>query len=138
MAARLGAQQWKTPPDSIGHLRQLFDEHKELRTAYYSLGNYIAAIEVQELLKITPVVMDRFWHSTAAYAIAQAVQDYPDKYKIPLPGDNIFCWPEDLLKPDIVIFLDVSEAVRKERQSRRRNVTMQEGLLNNFEEFRKK
>lgn len=60
MAARLGAQQWKTPPDSIGHLRQLFDEHVELRTAYYSLGNYIAAIEVQELLKIAPVVMDRY------------------------------------------------------------------------------
>lgn len=59
LAARLGAQQWKTPPDSIGHLRQLFDENVELRTAYYSLGNYIAAIEVQHLTKTTPVVMDR-------------------------------------------------------------------------------
>lgn len=57
---------------------------------------------------------------------------------MPSPGDEIFNWPEDLLKPDIVIFIDVSEAVRKQRQSRRINVTMQEGLLNNAEDFRKK
>lgn len=58
-AKQIGALQWKTPPESIGHLRHLFDNHKELRTAYYSLGNYIAALEVQELLKMSPVLMDR-------------------------------------------------------------------------------
>lgn len=58
-AAKIGAQRWKTPPVSISHIRDLFDEHLELRTAYYSLGNYIAGLEVQNLLQTTPVVMDR-------------------------------------------------------------------------------
>lgn len=57
---------------------------------------------------------------------------------MPLPNDKIFVWPEDLFKPDIVIFLDVSENVRKQRQSRRKNVTTQETLLNNSVEFRQK
>lgn len=80
----------------------------------------------------------RFWHSTAAYAIAQAVQDHPDTYKMPSPTDNIYCWPEDLFKPSIVLFLDVNEAVRTQRQSRRAIITSQEGLLNNSLEFRRK
>lgn len=79
----------------------------------------------------------RYWHSTTAYAIAQSVEDHPDQYEMPPPHDKIFSWPEDLLQPDIVIFLDVSEEVRKQRQSRRTSVTMQENLLNNSEEFRK-
>lgn len=58
-STKIGAQQWKTPPDSISHLRALFDEHKTQRTAYYSLGNYIAALEVQNIMKSMPVVMDR-------------------------------------------------------------------------------
>lgn len=59
-AAQIGALQWKTPPESIGHIRDIFDEYGVLRTAYYSLGNYIAGLEVQSLLKTTPVVMDRY------------------------------------------------------------------------------
>lgn len=57
-----------------------------------------------------------------------------------MPGstDTIYCWPEDLFKPDISFFLNVSEDVRKQRQSRRTNVTWQEDLLNNSLEFRNK
>lgn len=58
-AKKMNAQWWKTPPDSISHLRHLYDEHVLLRTAYYSLGNYIAALEVQNIIETIPVVMDR-------------------------------------------------------------------------------
>ncbi|CAH2004342.1 unnamed protein product [Acanthoscelides obtectus] len=132
---KINAQTWKTPPESIGHIRHLFDNHPVLRTAYYSLGNYIAAYEVQSLLKYSPVLMDRYWHSTAAYAIAQYVQDHPE-YPMPAEGDPIYKWPEDLFKPDIVIFLNVSEEVRKQRQSRRTNITVQEDMLNSDLKFR--
>nr|CAH7759824.1 unnamed protein product [Callosobruchus chinensis] len=132
---KIQAQTWKTPPESIGHIRHLFDDHPVLRTAYYSLGNYIAAYEVQPMLKYAPVLMDRYWHSTASYAIAQYVQDHPE-HPMPGEGDPIYKWPEDLFKPDIVIFLDVSEEVRKQRQSRRKNITVQENLLNSDLKFR--
>nr|XP_023019727.1 UMP-CMP kinase 2, mitochondrial-like [Leptinotarsa decemlineata] len=136
-AKKIGAKKWKTPPESISHIRHLFDDNNNLRTAYYSLGNYIAALEVEMLLKNCPVVMDRFWHSTAAYAIAQSIQDKGDMYVLPAKGDKIYCWPEDLFKPDIVLLLNVSEEVRLQRQSRRTNVTTQEELLNSCSEFRK-
>jgi hypothetical protein len=43
------AVQWCTPPESIKHIRHLFDDHPQLRSAYYALGNYIAALEVSVL-----------------------------------------------------------------------------------------
>ncbi|VEN44631.1 unnamed protein product [Callosobruchus maculatus] len=132
---KIHAQTWKTPPESTGHIRHLFDDHPVLRTAYYSLGNYIAAYEIQPLLKHAPVLLDRYWHSTAAYAIGEYAKDHPE-YPMPAKGDPIYKWPEDLFKPDIVIFLDVSEEVRKERQSRRKNVTAQENMLNSDLKFR--
>lgn len=48
-----------TPPLSIKHLRQYFDDNLILRSAYYSLGNYIAALEVSNILTHSPVIMDR-------------------------------------------------------------------------------
>lgn len=60
LAKKINATQWRTPPNSISHLRNLFDDNKVLRTAFYSLGNYIAALEVQMILKYEPVVMDRY------------------------------------------------------------------------------
>ncbi|KAJ8918426.1 hypothetical protein NQ315_008123 [Exocentrus adspersus] len=136
LARKLKAQKWRTPPESISHLRNVFDDNAVLRTAFYSLGNYIAALEVQLILRNEPVVMDRFWHSTAAYAIAQAVQDEPNKYKMPPKGHEIYRWPNDLLKPDISILLEVSEAARLERHSRRETYTPQEDLLKSSEDFR--
>nr|CAI5842258.1 unnamed protein product [Callosobruchus analis] len=134
-AKKIRAQTWKTPPESTGHIRHLFDKNPVLRTAYYSLGNYIAAYEIQPLLKNAPVLLDRYWHSTAAYCIAEYVQDHPE-YPLPVKGDPMYKWPEDLFQPDIVIFLDVSEEVRKERQSRRKNITVQENMLNTDLKFR--
>lgn len=80
----------------------------------------------------------RFWHSTAAYAIGQAIHDYHNHYKLPPLNDEVYCWPKDLLKPNAVIFLDVSEEIRTVRQSSRTNVTWQENLLNNSVIFRNK
>ncbi|XP_044266337.1 UMP-CMP kinase 2, mitochondrial-like [Tribolium madens] len=136
LSAKLSAAKWGTPPDSIKHIRELFDDHPTLRTAYYALGNYIAALECTALLKQKPVVMDRYWHSTAAYAVAQAVHDWAGKIEMPPEGDSFYKWPEDLLKPSIVIFLDVVENVRLERLSRRKSSTTQEDLLKSSKQFR--
>ncbi|CAH1117953.1 unnamed protein product [Phaedon cochleariae] len=135
-AKKIGAKKWQTPPASISHIRHLFDDDKVLRTAYYSLGNYIAGLEVEIMLKDQPIVMDRYWHSTAAYAMVQWIHDNKGKYEMPPAGDEIYCWPDDLFKPDIVFFLDVSEQVRAQRLSRRTESTAQEDLLRSSTEFR--
>ncbi|KAF6209038.1 hypothetical protein GE061_014781 [Apolygus lucorum] len=123
-----------TPPDSVKHLRPYFDGDgvdRVLRRAFYSLGNYLAARDLQKLLKSSPVVMDRFWHSTAAYAIAEQT----DSDDIP---ESTFTWPSDLLQPDLVVFLTVSEDVRLERMSRRSNFTSEEDQLKENSAYRQK
>lgn len=48
-----------SPPHNLWDLRPAFDSDSNLRTAFYSLGNYIAAIQVAKDLKKHNVVMDR-------------------------------------------------------------------------------
>lgn len=59
VAKKSKAERWLTPPESIRFLREYFDGNPTLRTAYYSLGNYIAAFEVACILHRKPVIMDR-------------------------------------------------------------------------------
>lgn len=59
VSARLNAKQWRTPPNSLKHIRSEFDSDPQLSTAFYGLGNYIAAMEVSSLLQNSPVVLDR-------------------------------------------------------------------------------
>lgn len=122
----------------MDNIRVLFEDAElELRTAFYQLGNYLAAWRIAQDLTNNPVVLDRFWHSTCAFAVAQYVTNNPSE---PLPdaGSVSLNWPEDLLKPDIVLLLHVSEAKRLERISNRQGVTKQENLLKDNTNFRQK
>ena len=69
-----------------------------------------------EISRVDCIVMfSRFWHSTTAYGIANETSsgDLPDM------GNDVYVWPADLLRPNLVLFLTVSEDVRKQRLSGR-------------------
>ncbi|XP_046679601.1 UMP-CMP kinase 2, mitochondrial-like isoform X2 [Homalodisca vitripennis] len=121
LAKLISGRQLGTPPAELLGLREQFDKHElELRRAYYALGNYMAAEQVRQIYRTDPVIMDRFWHSTAAYAIAQqSVESY--NATLPPEGDSVYEWPNDLLRPDIVFFLSVSESKRLDRLMRRKS-----------------
>ncbi|XP_026277663.1 UMP-CMP kinase 2, mitochondrial-like [Frankliniella occidentalis] len=121
IAKRLGGVKMSTPGENFLRLRPFFDEQpNHIRRAYYSLSNYAAALEIKEILKERPVILDRFWHSTAAYAFAGTVNDISE---LPEPKDPVYMWPKDLKPyPDVVFFLKVSEAERL-RRFRGRNTT---------------
>lgn len=51
---------WCTPPHDLWDLRDAFDANATLKTAFYSLGNYIAAMQIAKVLKKRSVVMDRY------------------------------------------------------------------------------
>ncbi|XP_050309719.1 UMP-CMP kinase 2, mitochondrial-like [Anthonomus grandis grandis] len=138
LAKKLHGYKWQTPPESVKALREYFDYNPDLRTAFYSLGNYIAGYEIGCLLHEKPVFLDRCWNSTTAFALGQSVARDPTNLTLPEEGDDVYKWPDDLLKPNKVILLQVSEAVRLERHSRRgaEMVTPQEKLLTNDKEFR--
>lgn len=58
----LGGVLYGTPPKCILTLRPLFDgeEYKPLRPLFYSLGNYIAALQMTTILQEKPVILDRY------------------------------------------------------------------------------
>jgi len=131
----LGMKLISTPPKlpEFQQARNFFDDQPEsLRRAFYCLGNYLAAQDVIDVKQ--PVVMDRFWHSTASYAMAHQIRTTNEK-----PKEDDFLWPDDLLKPDLVIFLQVSEQERIRRHTNRKDFTntVEEKTLAENESFRK-
>ncbi|KFU90796.1 hypothetical protein M959_14801, partial [Chaetura pelagica] len=98
----LNATLLRSPPACISQWRTIFDdEPATVKRAFYAAGNYILASEIAKASTQAPVIIDRYWHSTAAYTIATEingnVQDLPPAH------DEVYQWPEDLLKPDLVL-----------------------------------
>ncbi|KAM9466180.1 UMP-CMP kinase 2, mitochondrial [Clarias gariepinus] len=114
----LGAVLLKSPPQCLAHFRQCFDAEPPLiRRAFYALGNYITAAQIARESSHAPVIIDRYWHSTAAYAIATAVNGREEN--LPAVGSQIYEWPSDLHRPGLVLLLSVSPEERLRRLSNR-------------------
>ncbi|XP_042188708.1 UMP-CMP kinase 2, mitochondrial [Callorhinchus milii] len=104
----------KSPPDCIGRYRKRFDTEPPLiRRAFYALGNYITASFIANKSATSPVIVDRYWHSTAAYAIATEVSGKAEN--LPPPHHELYQWPLDLLQPDLVLLLTLSPEERIRR-----------------------
>ncbi|KAF7704310.1 UMP-CMP kinase 2, mitochondrial [Silurus meridionalis] len=114
----LGAVLLKSPPQCLGDFRQRFDAEPPLiRRAFYALGNYITAAQIARESAHAPVITDRYWHSTAAYAIATAVSGREEN--LPAVGSEIYEWPSDLLRPSLVLLLSVNPEERQRRLANR-------------------
>ncbi|XP_067005264.2 UMP-CMP kinase 2, mitochondrial isoform X2 [Anabrus simplex] len=138
VAEKMRANCLSTPPNSLLHLRKKFDQFGPCkRRAFYALGNYAAALEVEDTCKRKPVVMDRFWHSTAAYGIAEELDRHNGLAALPPPGNALYNWPWDLIKPDCVFLLTVSEETRNKRLGHRDiAITEEEKKLTDNSSFR--
>ena len=80
------------------------------------------------------VFFDRFWHSTAAYAIAKET-DAGVLEHLPTKDHSIYTWPNDLIFPSAVVFLKTSEINREDRVTDRKNLTKEEQKLNENKQF---
>ncbi|XP_043835985.1 UMP-CMP kinase 2, mitochondrial [Dromiciops gliroides] len=138
IAEALNAVFLKSPPPCVIQWRKIFDnEPAIIRRAYYSLGNYIMASEIAKESMQGPVIIDRYWHSTAAYAIATEISGFP--HYLPPAHHLVYQWPKDLLKPDIVLLLTVNPEERIHRiQERGMNKTKEETELETNKLFREK
>ncbi|XP_069812741.1 UMP-CMP kinase 2, mitochondrial-like [Dendropsophus ebraccatus] len=138
LKSHLEAALLKSPPESIGQWRAIFDSESTLvKRAYYAAGNYIGAAEIAQASKTSPVIVDRFWHSTAAYAIATEIGG--GLHNLPEPHHDVYHWPDDLLRPDLVILLTVCDEERIRRiQKRGLQETKEEKELKVNSVFRQK
>lgn len=134
----LNAVLLRSPPSCVNQWRKIFDEEPTLiRRAFYAVTNYIVASEIAEASVKSPVIVDRFWHSTSAYAIATEVSGKVEN--LPPLHHQVYQWPEDLLKPDLVLMLTVSPEERIRRlQSRGMKKTKEEAELEASSIFRQK
>ncbi|XP_017267613.1 UMP-CMP kinase 2, mitochondrial [Kryptolebias marmoratus] len=132
----LGATLLRSPPQCLSPWRARFDQEPPLiRRAFYALGNYITAAQIcQEGMK-APIIVDRFWHSTAAYAIATAVSG--PVTDLPQDGSEVYRWPSDLLQPSLVVLLTLDPEERKRRlRDRGQTKTDEEQELDRNQLFR--
>ncbi|XP_016424355.1 UMP-CMP kinase 2, mitochondrial-like [Sinocyclocheilus rhinocerous] len=134
----LNATLLKSPPQCLAPFRQRFDSEPPLiRRAFYALGNYITAAHIGKESLRAPVIVDRYWHSTAAYAIATAVGGRVEN--LPKPGSELYRWPEDLLQPNLVLLLTVCPEERLRRlRDRGQDKTVEEAELEINQLFRLK
>ncbi|XP_028578314.2 UMP-CMP kinase 2, mitochondrial [Podarcis muralis] len=110
----LNAVLLRSPPPSVSQWRKIFDDEPTLiRRAFYALTNYILASEIAKASSKLPVIVDRYWHSTAAYAVATEISGKVQN--LPPLHHEVYHWPEDLLKPDVVLLLTVSPEERIRR-----------------------
>ncbi|XP_021440153.2 UMP-CMP kinase 2, mitochondrial [Oncorhynchus mykiss] len=134
----LGATLLKSPPQCLSPWRARFDTEPPLiRRAFYALGNYLTAGQIGQEARQAPVIVDRYWHSTAAYAIATAVGGKLGN--LPQAGSEVYGWPGDLLRPSLVLMLSLSSQERMRRlQVRGQDKTMEEEELEANHLFRQK
>ncbi|XP_064364563.1 UMP-CMP kinase 2, mitochondrial [Dromaius novaehollandiae] len=134
----LNAVLLRSPPACISQWRTTFDNEPTLiRRTFYAAGNYILASEIAKASTQSPVIVDRYWHSTAAYAIATEINGKVED--LPPAHHEVYQWPEDLLKPDLVLLLTLSPEERIRRlQGRGLEKTKEEAELEANSLFRQK
>ncbi|KAL0969354.1 hypothetical protein UPYG_G00226000 [Umbra pygmaea] len=134
----LGATLLRSPPQCLSPWRALFDAKPPLiRRAFYALGNYLTAGQIGHEATRAPVIVDRYWHSTAAYAIATAVGGTVGN--LPQAGSPVYVWPGDLQRPSLVLLLHLSPQERLRRlQVRGQEKTKEEEELEANNLFRQK
>ena len=67
--------------------------------AFYSVSNYLAMEEIQELGPRL-AILDRYYHSTCAYGVSSL--SLSDLYKA---DREVFEWPHDLPRPNLALQL---------------------------------
>lgn len=128
LATRLGATVISSPPnmpdpsDPSRDLRLRMDTaEKGPRREYYRASNFHASLLIEEARLDQPVILDRYWPSTASFAMLDG--DIPD-------WEPLGTWPLGLVEPDVMVVLTVNEAKRRQRMDDRGlQVTEEEEML---------
>lgn len=124
LAKRLGATLLCSPGgvgalalENLGLLRAHFDASAPVvRREFYRFANVTVSEQANALLRSGPVVVDRYWASTVAYALALDGLDVNE-------GRLAGVYPEWLRRPDAVVLVTAPSSDRRSRRARRDGVS---------------
>ncbi|KAG5488082.1 hypothetical protein LSCM1_08146 [Leishmania martiniquensis] len=134
LAEKLSGVAMGTPPPQFADARETFRRQEEaVARAFYSAANYVAAEGILAASQLSIVVVDRWWCSTCAMALANS-RSYDS---LPPSSDAVYRWPEDLPAPDAGFLLCVDEAVRVARIRKRAPEDAEERRLSSQSEMRR-
>lgn len=135
LAKKLSATLIASPPKIIDpnnndkDLRVRMDyASMSVRREYYRYANFHASLLIDEARHYAPVVLDRYWSSTASFATIDECD--PD-------WEPIGVWPQGFIEPDIMLLLTVNEEKRLQRMTERGlEITDEEEKLEQGTEYR--
>lgn len=108
VAHKINGNYLTNPPEAFYLLLEDFKKSStRLRAAFTAFCNYAVAEDVARVIHKTPVVLDAYHYKHRAYYLARYALRYNNE-KLP-DWDEVYKWPEDLLKPDITFWIRPSE-----------------------------
>ena len=76
LARTIGAVIVRNPPESLAHMRMLFENQPEPgKRRFFEFGNLVTNLTVADLIEQTPIVSDRWWYSPRAAELGHGVYD---------------------------------------------------------------
>lgn len=88
--------------------REEFDTFPEIiKRCFYTVSNLRMSRLVSDFIKEKRVILDRSWHSSIAYGLAN---EATCESELPPAGDPIYDWPAEMIKPDEVCCVMMGES----------------------------
>ncbi|XP_054288895.1 UMP-CMP kinase 2, mitochondrial-like [Macrosteles quadrilineatus] len=101
LAKSIGAKVVGGVPRCMIKLRHEFEDESDLKRLFFGLCNYVTAFNVRHMLEHMPVVLIGYWMDQATFNIAKECAE-----ELPPSSSFIYQFPADLLKPDLVFYLN--------------------------------
>ncbi|XP_054286650.1 UMP-CMP kinase 2, mitochondrial-like [Macrosteles quadrilineatus] len=109
LAERLKAANLHSPPGFLTRNKIMLNEtNQSLKRAFFMLGIYGVAHTVRDMIPDLSIVTSGYYIDQLAFSIAGAFQQH-----LPSRSSAIFKWPKDLVKPDIVFFINTPSLIKK-------------------------
>ncbi|KAG8267875.1 UMP kinase activity protein [Homalodisca vitripennis] len=97
------------PAPCLAKYLEVVPKRTLLRRAYYALSLYAQAFNVKVQLSLNrAVVLNGYWLDQLAFHLTQSFPRGP----LPPVNSNIFDFPEGLLRPDVIFYLNIPDNLR--------------------------
>ncbi|XP_046658394.1 uncharacterized protein LOC124352773 [Homalodisca vitripennis] len=102
LSREIDALYMKHPAPCLRPLTDSLPRGSVLRRAFYILSLYATALEVQQNLANSPVLLNGYWLDQLTFAL---IQSFPYG-RLPVVTSPVFSWPVGLLAPDVIIYIN--------------------------------